>query len=116
MSDQLEKLFHEPNRLNLMAELCGADGALSFRELKESCELTDGNLSRHLATLEQAGAVNISKTFSDNKPLTTAKPTQKGRRQFLAYLDSLESVLEKAQSKVSERGSAKGKRGQLKPA
>ena len=47
----LERVFHEPARLAIMSVLCAADAPLSFGELKESCRLTDGNLSRHLRVL-----------------------------------------------------------------
>ena len=69
----LEKLFHEPNRLAIVSALCGADNdGLSFKSLKEDCSLTDGNLSRHLKTLEEAGAVRIEKSFVGSRPRTSS--------------------------------------------
>jgi DNA-binding transcriptional ArsR family regulator len=95
-SDLLERLFHEPSRLAIMSSLCAADGGLTFTELKDSCGLTDGNLSRHLKALEDAKAVRIDKTFVGVKPRTTVKLTPAGLDRFREYLDALEDVLEKA--------------------
>ena len=53
--DALERLFHEPSRLAIMSALAAAERAgLTFTELKEQCRLTDGNLNRHLAALEDS--------------------------------------------------------------
>ena len=109
--DGLEKLYHEPNRLAIMSELCASSEGLAFNDLKTSCDLTDGNLSRHLSALEKGGAVRIKKNFVDNKPRTTAFATAAGRRNFLAYLDSLESVLKQASNRIRklDRQEASGK-------
>lgn len=69
-------------------------------ELKEKCNLTDGNLSRHLQSLAQAGAVKIKKAFVKAKPLTTVLVTAKGREGFLKYLEALEEVLHDAASRA----------------
>ena len=103
--DELEQIFHQPRRLEIMAELCGAKEERSFNELKDSCSLTDGNLSRHLQMLEKAGVVKIKKSFADSKPLTTVSATKKGRESFLAYLSALESVLLETAKRVgAEQG------------
>jgi len=92
----LKHIFHEPNRLAIMSALCGAVEGLTFNELKEECGLTDGNLSRHLKALEEAGAVRIEKSFVRAKPRTTVFLTDQGRESFLEYLQALEEVLKKA--------------------
>ena len=97
----LERIFHEPNRLSIMSALSGAANGLSFRELKESCDLTDGNLSRHLKALEEADVVQIDKAFVGSKPRTTIMLTDKGRERFIEYLQALEEVLLKAAAAVS---------------
>ena len=106
--NELNELFHQPRRLELMAELCGAESPRSFSELKQSCNLTDGNLSKHLHALEKAGMVRIKKSFVESKPLTTATVTPKGRENFVSYLSLLEEVLQNAakQAKIlaKERG------------
>lgn len=94
--EALEKIFHEPNRLAIMSALCAADSGLTFGELKDGCGLTDGNLNRHLKVLDEAGVVDISKEFFDNKPRTTVLISRKGLDRFNEYLSALNEVLRKA--------------------
>ena len=97
----LSRIFHEPNRLAIVSALCSATNGLSFRDLKEECALTDGNLSRHLKALEEAEMVQLKKRFIGAKPRTTILLTEYGREQFIAYLQALEEVLKKAAEAVS---------------
>jgi predicted ArsR family transcriptional regulator len=92
----LERVFHEPGRLAIMSALCAAAEGLSFVELKAQCRLTDGNLNRHLKTLDEAEAVRIRKTVVAGRPRTTVSVTAQGRRDFGAYLRALEQVLKAA--------------------
>ena len=92
----LERIFHEPNRLAIMSALGGAVEGLTFNELKQQCNLTDGNLSRHLKALEEATAVRIQKAFVGSRPRTTVYLTDVGRAGFVKYLQTLESVLRHA--------------------
>ncbi len=92
----LDRIFHEPNRLLIMSTLCAAEKAPSFNELKTGCKLTDGNLNRHLKVLQEAGAVEIRKSFVDDKPRTTVALSKKGLEQFNEYLGALGEVLEAA--------------------
>ena len=94
--DGLEKLFHEPKRLAIVSMLCTAKDGASFAEMKRSCGLTDGNLNRHLNTLEQAGAVRLVKESRRSRPQTFAHLTPTGREQFNAYLRALEGALKLA--------------------
>ena len=97
--EALERLFHEPSRLAIMAALCGAgDDGLTFTELREACRLTDGNLNRHLSALQEAGAVRQSKAFVEAKPRTTVFVTRAGLKRFSQYLDALQQALQAAQS------------------
>jgi DNA-binding MarR family transcriptional regulator len=79
-----------------MSTLCGRANGLCFNELKDECDLTDGNLSRHLKTLEEAAMVRIEKSFVGVKPRTTVVVTNTGRSNFLDYLTALEEVLKMA--------------------
>ena len=99
--DALERIFHEPHRLAIMSALCGAMDGQAFNDLKSECELTDGNLSRHLKTLENAGAVRIKKSFVGSKPRTTVFASEEGREGFLEYLKALEGVLTRAAEAVA---------------
>ena len=76
-----------------MSALIQAKKGKVFSELKVECNLTDGNLSRHLKHLDEYGAVKITKKFKDKKPLTTITVSAKGRSAFIKYLGHLEQVL-----------------------
>lgn len=98
--NELKRVFHEPSRLAIMSALCADAGGLSFNELKAACDLTDGNQSRHLKTLETAGMVTITKSFIGVKPRTTVFLSDQGRENFLGYLSALEIVLQRAADAV----------------
>jgi DNA-binding MarR family transcriptional regulator len=93
--DNLDPVIHERARLGIMSMLAAAD-PLSFTELKNQLELTDGNLSVHLRILEEAGYVAVEKDFIDRKPRTSVAITKKGRAAFKAYVDVLEGIVRKA--------------------
>ncbi|MEM7394954.1 MAG: transcriptional regulator [Verrucomicrobiota bacterium] len=97
----LNRIFHEPSRLSIMSALCGSERGMAFNELKSQCDLTDGNLSRHLKTLEEAKAVKIKKAFSGARPKTTVRITDLGREGFVEYLKTLEDVLHRAAEAVA---------------
>lgn len=100
----LERLFHEPNRMAILSALCASAEPLSFTDLKETSGLTDGNLSRHLKALQEAGIIRVKKTFVGVKPRTTVVLTEKGLRRFEEYLDALSNVLQRAKDAMaSER-------------
>lgn len=111
---RIERLFHEPSRLAIMSALCGADDGLTFNDLKQSLELTDGNLSRHLKALEETGAIDIEKEFVDSKPRTTIYVTDDGREEFIDYLKTLEEVLLQAAKSVEAESRVKQDRGLFK--
>jgi DNA-binding HxlR family transcriptional regulator len=97
----LNKLFHEPNRLAIVSALSAADDGLTFNELKQECSLTDGNLSRHLLFLQRGRIIRIRKTFVKSKPQTTIFLTDRGRDNFVSYLEALEQVLLRAAESVT---------------
>ena len=72
----LQRVLHEPHRLALVSALAAAVDGLSFNELKETCDLTDGNLNRHLKALEDEGIVAQRKSDSaKGRPRTTVTLT-----------------------------------------
>lgn len=92
----LDRVLHEKARLGiLVALLARADGVL-FPDLKAMCELTDGNLNRHLAVLHEAGVIEIWKNHDGPRARTLVRLSPTGRRSFLAYLAELERVLDDA--------------------
>ncbi|HET8710909.1 MAG TPA: transcriptional regulator [Spongiibacteraceae bacterium] len=92
----LDRVFHEKARLGIVSSLIGHADGLVFADLKTLCGLTDGNLSRHLQVLEEAGYISIKKDFDGKRPRTHCRLTNEGRVCFLAYLSELEEVLRKA--------------------
>ncbi len=97
----LNRLFHEPNRLAIVSVLSSADDGVTFNELKQECGLTDGNLSRHLRSLQRGRIIRIKKNFLKSKPQTTIFLTDRGRDSFVSYLEALEQVLLRAAESVA---------------
>ncbi|HEX3953514.1 MAG TPA: transcriptional regulator [Stellaceae bacterium] len=92
----LDRVIHEKARLGVLTSLMTHPKGLAFADLKQLCGLTDGNLSRHLHVLQEAGLVEIIKGYERNRPLTTCKLTRDGRRRFLDYLAVLEGLVRDA--------------------
>lgn len=88
----LNKAFDHRVRLGVMAVLLAND-LVSFNDLKESLDLTDGNLASHVAALEKAGYVLVSKQFVGKKPNTTYTATAEGKLAFQEHLAALEKLL-----------------------
>jgi DNA-binding HxlR family transcriptional regulator len=89
---RLDEVIHGRVRLGIMAYLAGA-GTADFNELKTRLQATDGNLSVHLRKLEEAGFVEVAKSFQGRKPLTQATITEAGRDAFTAYLDAMAGLV-----------------------
>ena len=100
--DGLDRVIHEKARLGVLASLVAHPKGLAFADLKSLCGLTDGNLSRHLQVLQEAGLVAIRKGYEGNRPLTTCRLTPDGRRRFVDYLAVLERVVRDAADAVGE--------------
>ena len=88
----LNKAFDHRVRLGVMAVLMAND-SVSFNDLKETLELTDGNLASHVAALEKAGYVAVSKPFVGKKPNTTYTASSEGKTAFQEHLTALEKLL-----------------------
>ncbi len=89
----LDRLIHEPARLMIMALLSSVESADFLFLLKES-GLTKGNLSVHLSRLEEAGYLQMQKTFRGKMPHTEYRLTKKGRAAFDEYRKSLGSLFD----------------------
>jgi DNA-binding HxlR family transcriptional regulator len=81
--DGLDRVIHEKARLGLLTSLMAHPKGLAFADLKQLCGLTDGNLSRHLQVLQEAGLVEVTKGYEGNRPHTTCRLTKAGSRRFL---------------------------------
>ena len=96
----LDRVMHEKARLGILASLAAHAGGLLFNDLKQLCSLTDGNLSRHLAVLSDAGLVEIWKGTTGPRPQTMYRLTASGRQRFAEYISVLEKVVADAQEEV----------------
>ena len=94
----LDRVLHEKARLGIMTSLLTRTEGLSFADLKELCELSDGNLHRHLAVLQEAGFVRIDKQGSGRGSRSLCRVTKSGREHFVCYLSELEKVLADAEA------------------
>jgi DNA-binding MarR family transcriptional regulator len=96
----LDRILHEKARLGILTSLVTRPEGLLFGELKQLCALTDGNLSRHLDVLREAGLVRVWKGFEKRRPQTLVRLTPEGRSRFVAYLQELEQVIKDAMPKA----------------
>jgi DNA-binding transcriptional ArsR family regulator len=99
----LDRVLHEKARLGIMTSLVTRPEGLLFSELKKLCALTDGNLSRHLDVLREAGLVEVWKGFENRRPQTLCRLSADGRARFLAYLEELEQVIRDAMPRAAKR-------------
>lgn len=90
----IDRLIHEPARLALAAILSVVESA-DFLYLQRETGLTKGNLSSHLAKLEEAGYVAIEKTYRGRIPLTLVRLTDAGASAYKAYRARFKKFLEK---------------------
>lgn len=100
--DGLDRVIHEKARLGVLTSLMAHSKGLAFADLKQLCGLTDGNLSRHLQVLQEAGLVTIHKGYEGNRPHTSCRLTAEGRQRFLEYLSVLEQVVRDAAEAAGE--------------
>jgi len=91
----LDDVVHQRVRLGILAVLAEVRRA-DFTFLRNSLELSDGNLSRHLQVLEAAGYVAITKEFEARRPRTWVQATPTGRRAFHDELAALQALLDRA--------------------
>ena len=89
---QLDRLIHERLRLGIVSALA-ANESLSFNELKDLLQTTDGNLSVHARKLEEAQYVSCKKSFEGRVPRTRYRLTPAGRRAFESYIDHMEALI-----------------------
>ncbi len=89
---ELDRLIHERVRLAIVSALA-VNESLTFNELKQLLNTTDGNLSVHARKLEEAQYVVCKKFFDGRVPKTEYRLTAAGRRALEGYLNHMESVI-----------------------
>lgn len=93
--DNFHKAFENKARLGIMSVLM-VNNEVSFNELKELLEMTDGNLATHLKAIEKVKFLRVKKEFVDRKPKTTYEATQSGKAAFEAHLKTLEALIKQS--------------------
>ena len=95
---QLDRVIHEKGRLAIMS-LLAATPELSFTELRDTLAMTDGNLTAHIRTLQEAGYVSVAKSFQNNRSLTTCSLTAAGKKAFSTYINLLEDIVQQTKAR-----------------
>jgi DNA-binding HxlR family transcriptional regulator len=88
----LDRLIHERTRLAIVSALA-VNTSLTFNELKQLLNATDGNLSVHARKLEDAGYIACTKSFAGRLPKTEYRLAAAGRRALEKYLDHMEALI-----------------------
>jgi DNA-binding MarR family transcriptional regulator len=88
----LNKVFESRIRLGVMSVLM-VNEEISFNELKQLLEVTDGNLATHLVNLEENGFIKVHKGFVGRKTNTTYSITRQGQKIFTDHLGALEQMI-----------------------
>lgn len=110
----LDRVLHEKARLGILSSLMANPHGLLFSELKELCDLTDGNLARHMQTLQEAALIEVWKKSEGKRTQTLVRMTDTGRERFMEYIGLLEQIVSEAvQSSKSGTRAPKGKRPDL---
>jgi predicted ArsR family transcriptional regulator len=99
----LERIFHERGRLSICTCLIAHPEGMTFTDLQDACDLTDGNLNRHLHALAEVEILKVEKKRGIGRPTTVYHITPRGRKRFLAYIDELESVVRDVQERAPQR-------------
>ncbi len=103
--ERLDRVLHEKARLGILTALFTRSEGLLFTELKELCSLTDGNLSRHVQVLYDAGLVEVWKRHENRRPQTLVRLSPPGRKEYMAYLEELEQVIRDARTQADRKRS-----------
>jgi len=91
---ELDQVIHGRVRLGIVSALA-VEKSLSFNELKARLETSDGNLSVHARRLEEAGYLEVTKSFERRMPRTDYRLTAAGRKALERYLDHMEALIER---------------------
>lgn len=100
-SGRLDDTIHQRTRLGILTVLSEVSAA-DFTFLRDTLELSDGNLSRHISVLEDAGYVAIEKGYRGRRPHTSITATASGRAALAAYVDDIQSVIDRARAAATD--------------
>lgn len=88
----VESLLFNKYRLAIMT-LIAKYGEMTYKGLKAAISITDGNLASHLRKLEEAGLIEVEKTFEGRKPKTIYRLTPQGKKALEKFVDELQKIL-----------------------
>jgi len=92
---ELDPVIHQPVRLRILSALTALrhGDKLDFVWLRDVLGVTDGNLGSHLLKLEEAGYIDVEKTFVSRKPRTLVRASDKGRAAFQSHVKALKAII-----------------------
>jgi DNA-binding transcriptional ArsR family regulator len=96
---KFDQLIHAPTRLAIVALLAAAEWA-DFKFIRDSVSLSDSALSKQLTTLEEAGYVDIRKSFVGKRPRTSARLNTVGRAAFEQHVAALQEIVARSGTNV----------------
>jgi DNA-binding transcriptional ArsR family regulator len=99
---RFDELIHAPTRLSIVSLLAASEWA-EFQFIRDSVGLSDSALSKQLATLEQAGYVEIGRGFVGKRPRTSARLTAVGRAAFEQHVAALQEMVVRSGSTILPR-------------
>jgi DNA-binding MarR family transcriptional regulator len=94
-SPVFDELIHPPTRLAIVSLLAAAEWA-DFKVIRDQVGLSDSALSKQLSTLEQAGYLEIRKSFVGKRPRTSARLTKSGRAAFQQHVAALQQIVQRS--------------------
>ncbi|RAV19349.1 winged helix-turn-helix domain-containing protein [Paenibacillus contaminans] len=97
--DAIDDTIHAKARLGIMS-LLAVHKACDFVFLRKELQMTEGNLGNHIRVLEEAGYIQVTKTFAGRRPKTICTSTELGMDMFRQYIEGLERIIRMAQAAI----------------
>ena len=98
-----DPLLHQPTRTQIMSVIASNEDGVSFTQLLEATQTTNGNLSTHLRMLEENGYIAVNKFFEGRRPKSVYILTERGMEAFLDYIDALDKFMDLCPIKNTKR-------------
>ena len=98
-----DPLLHQPTRTQIMSVIASNEDGVSFTQLLEATQTTNGNLSTHLRMLEENGYIAVNKFFEGRRPKSVYILTERGMEAFLDYIDALDNFMDLCPIKKTKR-------------
>jgi len=93
MPQDLNEVIHSPYRLQIMAIVTSIDGEVEFRLLRDTLEVSDSVLSKHLKVLSEMGYLNLEKTTARGRVRTWVSATIPGKKAYRQHIQALQSIV-----------------------